>query len=169
MFDHARFAKVLALAGSDADGEALAALRKARDMLRAADLSFTHVAQTFAAGTVRDTTETQYLRQHLATAERFNRMLQSRIDALERQLGALRSRRCKGSPSPKSQSLKRSRAEIAAAMRAIFDDPLSYFLSDREIARRTGLSPQTVGNWRRKLDAEPLPEASTVHYGRRRR
>jgi len=41
MLDISRFAKILALAGSDKDGEALAALRKAQKMLHAAKLSFT--------------------------------------------------------------------------------------------------------------------------------
>jgi hypothetical protein len=44
MLDIVRFTKVLALAGSDMDGEALAALRKVRAMLGAANLSFTDVA-----------------------------------------------------------------------------------------------------------------------------
>ena len=50
MLDIKRFAKLLALAGSDKDYEALAALRKAKAMLRAAKLSFTDVAQSVAVG-----------------------------------------------------------------------------------------------------------------------
>jgi len=50
MLDIARFAKVLALAGSSSDGEALAALRKARSMLAAAKMSFTDVAQSLDTG-----------------------------------------------------------------------------------------------------------------------
>ena len=42
--DFERLSKVLALAGSDQDGEALAALRKAGGMLKAAGLSFTDIA-----------------------------------------------------------------------------------------------------------------------------
>ncbi|KAA0573323.1 hypothetical protein FZ983_30380 [Azospirillum sp. B21] len=42
-FNADRFAKVLALASSDHDGEALAALRKARDMLKAAGKTFSDV------------------------------------------------------------------------------------------------------------------------------
>ncbi|PGH58021.1 hypothetical protein CRT60_08670 [Azospirillum palustre] len=44
-FNADRFAKVLALAGSDQDGEALAALRKAQGMLKAAGMTFTDVSQ----------------------------------------------------------------------------------------------------------------------------
>lgn len=43
--DTARLAKLLALAGSDHDGEALAALRKAGDLLKAAGMSFTDLGQ----------------------------------------------------------------------------------------------------------------------------
>ena len=39
----------------------------------------------------------------------------------------------------------------AAAMRKILSDPELAKLADREIARRTGLAPTTVGNWRRRL------------------
>jgi len=47
--DYERLGKVLALAGSDQDGEALAALRKAGGMLKAAGLSFTDIAQKLKA------------------------------------------------------------------------------------------------------------------------
>lgn len=43
--NHDRLAKLLALAGSNHDGEATAALRKAGEMLKAAGLSFTDVAE----------------------------------------------------------------------------------------------------------------------------
>ena len=47
--DFEKLGKVLALAGSDQDGEALAALRKAGGMLKAAGLSFTDLAQRLKA------------------------------------------------------------------------------------------------------------------------
>lgn len=167
MFDYMRLAKVLALAGSDADGEALAALRKAKIMLQAENLSFTHIAEALAAKSGQSATEAKYLHQHLATLQGQNRSLQIRITQLERQLENLRSQREHGAFSP--GGLKRSRAEIADAMRAIFDDPVASYISDREIARQTGLSPQTVGNWRRKLATEHRADARGVHNGRRRR
>ena len=46
MLNTERFIKVLTLAGSDRDGEALSALRQARRMLAAAGLSFTDIAQS---------------------------------------------------------------------------------------------------------------------------
>jgi hypothetical protein len=36
-------------------------------------------------------------------------------------------------------------------MRRLLSDSTTADLSDRELARRTGLAPQTVGNWRRRL------------------
>ena len=48
--DFEKLSKVLALAGSDQDGEALAALRKAGGMLKAAGLSFTDLGQKLKAG-----------------------------------------------------------------------------------------------------------------------
>jgi hypothetical protein len=44
-----------------------------------------------------------------------------------------------------------SRAAIEATMRAIFADAEQARQRDRELARRTGLSPTTVGAWRRRL------------------
>jgi hypothetical protein len=53
--------------------------------------------------------------------------------------------------APPPPPLKRPRAAIEAAMRKILSDPELAKLADREIARRTGLAPTTVGNWRRRL------------------
>lgn len=47
--DTARLAKLLALAGSDQDGEALAALRKASALLKGAGMSFTDLGQRLVA------------------------------------------------------------------------------------------------------------------------
>jgi hypothetical protein len=51
-------------------------------------------------------------------------------------------------------SLKHSLAAIEARMRAVPRDPQLARLSDRELARRTGISPQAVGNWRRRVAVE---------------
>ena len=50
MLDMEPFAKVLAPADSDIDGEALVAIRKAWKMLQAANISFTDVAQSLGSG-----------------------------------------------------------------------------------------------------------------------
>lgn len=47
--DTAKFTKVMALAGSDQDGEALAALRKAQAMLKSVGMSFVDVAEKVKA------------------------------------------------------------------------------------------------------------------------
>ncbi|MEI8396501.1 MAG: DUF2786 domain-containing protein [Rhodospirillaceae bacterium] len=52
--DFTKLGKVLALAGSDQDGEALAALRKAGGMLKAAGMSFTDVAEKLKAPAVQN-------------------------------------------------------------------------------------------------------------------
>ena len=85
------------------------------------------------------------------------------ITEYEQELKQLRRAQRKGTPH--TGSLKRTRAEIAAKMRAFFGDARLSVLSDREIARLTGLSPQTVGNWRRRLEAERAASRRTVHNG----
>jgi hypothetical protein len=164
MLDISRFIKVLALAGSNVDGEALAALRTAQKMLRASNKSFTDVAQCLESGVPlygsRGTGELARLRVELADALKRILYYQNELD----QLRAMRT----GSAGA---SLKRTRAQIAATMRAIFIDPRLAQLTDREIARRTGLAPQSVGNWRRRIAAERAdkrtPKPGHVNHGRR--
>jgi hypothetical protein len=153
MLDKERFAKVLALAGSDVDGEALAALRTAQKMLRAANLSFTDVAQSFGSGGKSGSNSAVIDRLHATILS-----LHCRLADAEREIDRLRSRK----------GLSRTRAEIAASIRVILKSPDLSRLPDREIARRTGLSPQTVGNWRRRLEAERTSKRHTAHNGRKR-
>jgi hypothetical protein len=158
MLDISRFTKVLALAGSNVDGEALAALHTAHKMLRAANLSFTDVAQSFGSGVkVGGHDELVRLRVRLAQAETLAR-------AYREELARLRAK-----PSASTGgNLKRTRAEIAAMMRGTLKDSRLSQLSDREIDRRAGLSPQAVGNWRQRLEAERASKRRTVHNGRKR-
>jgi hypothetical protein len=104
-------------------------------------------------------------RQAATRLRRENARLQARIarleEALKKQGGAPSHRR----PEPPHQrppeppppepdqtgGLKRSRASIEAEMRRLLGDPETARLPDRELSRRTGLSPQTIGNWRRRL------------------
>jgi hypothetical protein len=162
MLDITRFAKLLALAGSDMDGEALAALRKANAMLRAAKLSFTDVAQSVAVGNGVGQ-EAERLQKRVAELEEHLFNCLEQITEYEQEL-----RRAQSSGPPHTGSLKRTRAEIAAKMRDLLGDAHLSVLSDREIARCTGLSPQTVGNWRRRLEAERAASRRTVHHGRKR-
>jgi hypothetical protein len=151
MFNIERFAKVLAVAGSDKDGEALSALRKARSMLADAGLTFTDVAQSIgkAGGHHgRQSGDTEALRGLLLVTEIELEACRHEIEQYKRQLKKLEHERTT------KKTLKRSLAAIEARMRAVLNDPRLARLSDRELARRTGISPQAVGNWRRRLAAE---------------
>ena len=106
MLGISRFAKILALAGSDKDGEALAALRKAQKMLHAAKLSFTDVAQSFEAGRHGSSgSDADRLQRRLADAEKLNMAYRYELAELRAML----------SKAP-GGSLRRTRAEIAARM-----------------------------------------------------
>jgi hypothetical protein len=171
MLNTDRFAKVLALAGSNMDGEALSALRKVRSMLAGAGLSFTDVAQSIGktGGHSGHSAEIDSLRRRLRGAETDLSMSRHEIKAykekleqLQRQVAAVRSQR-------RGTNLKRSLAQIEARMRSVLGDPRLSCLSDRELARRTGISPQAVGNWRRRLEGEREPARGHVHSGQRSR
>jgi hypothetical protein len=167
MLDITRFAKVLALAGSDIDGEALAALRKVKAMLSAANLSFTDVAQSLATGGGSGH-EADRLRKRVADLEnQLDTYLATHLAQIAGYEQELKQQRRRAQPGgrPRMGSLKRTRAEIETNMRGVLGDAQLSQLSDREIARNLGLAPQTVGNWRRRL----ATERRTVHSGRRRR
>ena len=150
-----QFCKVLALAGSDRDGEALSALRRAHKMLAAAGLSFTDVAQSIGkTGGHRPREhdgEAEALRQELTETEVELDLCRCELEQSQRKLKELERTR------PGGKSLKRSLAAIEARMRAVLRDRRLARLSDRELARRTGLSAQTVGNWRRRVATERAP------------
>src|ERR1700684_2955981 len=151
MLDITRFSKVLALAGSNIDGEALAALRKARAMLSAANLSFTDVAQALPSGGGSGH-EADRVRKRVADLEkRIDTYIAEIVRYEKRELK--QRRRAQPAGPPRAGTLKRTRAEIEANMRGVFGDAQLSCLSDREIARNLGLAPQTVGNWRRRLAA----------------
>jgi hypothetical protein len=155
--------KVFAMAGSDFDGEVLASIRTAKSMLDAANLSFTDVAQSIDPTGSR-AHELSGLRTRLAESEQCVAAHLQKIKAYQQELTQLR-RAGSTHPSPLGGgSLKRTRAEIEDRMRTILGDALHANSSDREIGRLTGISPQAVGNWRRRLKAE----REAVHNGRRR-
>jgi hypothetical protein len=87
-FDRARFLKVLALAESDMDGEALAAIRKATAMARTAGLS---LGEAVGSGATSYDTEFQRgqvvrLETRLKKAERERESLAARVEALQEEL-----------------------------------------------------------------------------------
>jgi hypothetical protein len=183
--DIEKFDKILALASSDRDGEALAALRKARHMLNEAGLTFRDIAT--APKTVPPKPQAQPA-EHLGL----------KVVILERALNAARAEVLKWNEAARSAKVEREAAtaslaariadlerDLAAArpvkieptaaekrrtMMALLRDPVTTSLSNREIARRCGLAPQTVCNWRNRLiaafGAEGAPQRVVTRSGR---
>jgi hypothetical protein len=168
MLNTDRFAKVLALAGSNMDGEALAALRKARVMLADAGLSFIDLALSIgkAGGHPGHSGEVERLRRQLVLAEVDLDVCRKEIEDYKQQLKQLQ---CERSRAGSATNLRRSLAAIETRMRAVLGDARLSKLSDRELARRSGMSPQAVGNWRRRLVAERAAAQRGVHSGQRSR
>lgn len=159
MLNTARFTKILALAGSDRDGEALSALRKARAMLTDAGLTFTDVAQSVGKTGGRhghQTAEAEALKRRLLVAEFERDAFRNEMEECRRKVKELEREQTQ------RKSLRRSMAMIEARMRAVLRDRRLARLSDRELARRTGISAQAVGNWRRRLAAEQAARGAKV-------
>ena len=178
--DIEKLAKVLALVDSSSEGEALAALRRARDMLGAADMGFVDLlrqrhpprggefperkaaylevlvrdlkarleaAEAEAEAAQRDIQEvTRDFTRRIVDLDQNKHAegecLSARIEELERALER----------APVEKRTATDRREIVIAM---LQDPTTAKLSNREIARQLGISPQTVSNWRKKLDKGP--------------
>ena len=201
--DRDKLAKVLALAASPNDGEARAALGRAREMLAAAGLEFRDLVHSnrrfperraaYLEVLVRDLkarlalseAEAQALRRKAQeTARDFAgqiarlgiekqqqaQSLQQRIAALETRLAGaevnrtvepepVRSGPAPSAPVPSAPvpSAQGGTSRRRAAVIALLENPETTGLSNREIARRVGVSPQTVSNWRHKL-AETAPK-----------
>lgn len=207
-----RLRKVLALADSNQDGEALAALRKAQTLLAAEGLTLAALAQGSAetatpdpapaaddwsrqlaiqlvedlqrevaehkrqlrdaerrlAAARRETTRAKRegaRLKGLAEAAALNKLelevahrdevarLTDHVERLTRRADAI------GRVAPGLASIaggsevlpRRTHAEIRAAVTAALDDPELSALPDRALARRIGVSHQTVVNYRRRL------------------
>ncbi len=195
-----RLDKVLALVGSDKEGEAVAALRMARQMLGRAGLSFRDIfdpARNAAPAAAPDPPDpdghsrlkTMILEASLKEArkelEKWNRLAREEKDLREQETAALAAeietlRRARteapagppaGAPtgvpaSPPTGAYGEAGSPLRASdrRRIVIDrlrDPETRNLSDRAIARQLGVSPQTVGNWRKRLaeTAEQVSEA----------
>lgn len=179
--DPAKLAKVLAMAESEHQGEALSALRAARIMLSRAGLTFRDLANSAArpaagpepAPTPPQPPVTQPPPDQVVLG------LRRQVGDLEREVAALKRQLDKANGDMEKQkeeadrwrTLARETAEklwdLGKALerrhsrhttvekrRAILDhlqDPGSAMLSDHEIARRVGTSVQVVAHWRRRL------------------
>ena len=170
--DRDKLAKVLALVDSPSDGEALAALRLARQMLAAAGLEFRDLLP--GGGRSFPDRRVPYLEALIgdlkarlaaseAEAEALRRAKRETAQDFARQVAALGLEKRQQSESLKHriEDLKRRLAEAGRSARnngtkreavlALLWDPETQGLTNREIARRAGVSPQTVSRWRRKL------------------
>jgi DNA-binding NarL/FixJ family response regulator len=170
--DAGKLAKVLALADSEQEGEALAAVRAAGGMLAKAGLSFADLLN--APPSPRCAAVDEYWLRHVALHvvealqdevagyKREAKDLQRRLNRAQRDLArARREAACwkaaaesaggasavQGADAPP----RRTHAAIRSAIEAYLADPVKTALSDREIARRVGVSNQTVSNHRKRL------------------
>jgi hypothetical protein len=186
--DIEKFDKVLALASSDRDGEALAALRKARAMLSEAGLSFRDIAAA---------PKTAPAAPRIQPQPRSDEHLGLRVVILEKALNAARAEVLKWNEAARATRLESETATASLATRiaelerelatsqpvtepsaadkrrtmlALLREPATASLSNREIARRCGLAPQTVCNWRNRLvsafGAEGAPQRVVTRAGR---
>ena len=178
--DPEKFAKVLALAESDHHGEAQSALRAARIMLTRAGLSFRDLAAmaresdgwavpppgpavvpTGVAGAGEDTWRRK-VRELEARVRELELTIEQQDAELIRQRGEtkrwhLLARETAEKLWDVGQALetKRARAALAVDKRKVLiealRDPVSFGLSDRELARRCGVTPNAVAYWRWRI------------------
>ncbi|PWC80977.1 hypothetical protein TSH100_28390 [Azospirillum sp. TSH100] len=185
--DPDKLAKVLAMAESEHQGEALSALRAARIMLSRAGLSFRDLAER-ARTPVPHAPEPPPAAQPSEPAhapapppppDELVRGLRRQVKDLELELATLRRQLDKAAGDAdrqreeadrwrtlaretaeklwdmgKALERKHSRHADTDKRRAVLEllqDPGSALLSDREIARRVGVSAHDVAHWRRRM------------------
>ncbi len=173
----ARLAKVLALMASPIDGEALAAARMVLSLLRSQGIASDDFAQILGSpagpaplgrGTASEG-KVHALETRLSAANATIKALKAELshwqskvwDAasvvadLEDRLNQAEKRETTEpvDPSPVAPiaELPRTHKQKSAAIKTLLTDPKTGALSDRELARRLLVSPQTIGNWRRRL------------------
>lgn len=178
--DPDKLAKVLAMVESEHQGEAVSALRAARIMLSRAGMSFRDLAAgarprperqeppAVATPPAKPPPPDEVvlgLRRQVADLERevasLKRQLDKSTGELDRQKDEVERWRSLARETAeklwdlgKALERRRMRHTSADKRRAILDhlqDPGSAMLSDHEIARRVGASPQVVAHWRRRL------------------
>ncbi|PWC36211.1 hypothetical protein [Azospirillum sp. TSO35-2] len=180
--DPDKLAKVLAMAESEHQGEALSALRAARIMLSRAGLSFRDLAERARSPAMPEAPPAAASPGAPAQPpppDEVVRGLRRQVKDLELELATLRRQLDKAAGDADRQreeadrwrTLARDTAEKLWDMgkalerkhshhadtdkrRAVLEllqDPGSALLSDREIARRVGVSAHDVTHWRRRL------------------
>jgi DNA-binding transcriptional ArsR family regulator len=162
-----RLAKVLQLLGSPHDGEALSAARRTIAILRQTGLEPDEVAKRLTSAPTGNVAQhrTILLETQLAAANSSIVALKAELKHWQDQAWAAASlvaeledsvRQARAIPPDAANdspdgALPRTQAEKRAAIMALLRDPATSGLADRELARRLALSPQTIGNWRRRL------------------
>lgn len=183
--DPDKLAKVLAMAESEHQGEALSALRAARIMLSRAGLSFRDLAERARTPVPPPAPEPPPAAEPAGAPapppppDELVRGLRRQVKDLELELATLRRQLDKASGDAdrqreeadrwrtlaretaeklwdmgKALERKHSRHADTDKRRAVLEllqDPGSALLSDREIARRVGVSPHDVSHWRRRM------------------
>ncbi len=175
VMDLEKFAKVLALAESDHHGEAQSALRAARIMLARAGLTFRDLAASAKASEptafvpsnvpgAGDDTFRRKIRELEARVRELEHTVEHQDAELIRQRGEakrwhLLARETAEKLWDVGQALESKRISTAAAtdkrkqLIEILRDPASTDWSDREIARRIGITPNAVSYWRWRIAA----------------
>lgn len=189
--DFEKFAKIIALADSDKPGEANAALRAVRRMLYDAGLSFRDFAEMARrpAATSAPASDLHLELQIKGLAKRL-REREAEISRLNSEIATWRdlawsntaelenyNDKLSGEVEELKERLydtakqRRRNADKQAAVLHYLKNPALAHLSDREIARRTGVSPQTVCNWRKRLagDGPQAVERTFLRGGREHR
>ena len=173
----ARLAKVLALMASPIDGEALAAARMALSLLRAQGIAPDDFAQILgnpgssSASAHGNASEAKIhaLESRLSAANAAIKALKAELshwqskvweaaskvadleDRLHQSEKQMATTRANPAPMAPPAGLPRTHKQKSAAITTLLTDPKTGDLSDRELARRLLVSPQTIGNWRRRL------------------
>jgi len=183
--DRDRLDKLLALADSDRDAEAIAALRAARDVLSRSGLRLVDVWRIAVSsnefgdagtghepggslGWALDSAHEEVTRLHAVIAGLEDRLAEAQAALQETRIDTRQA----SAPEPSSAEgvdrlldgfrrlerrlsadtkAGRRHADIRDAVLSHLEDPETSRLSNREIARRIGVSPQTVCNWRRRI------------------
>jgi hypothetical protein len=167
-----RFAKIMAMMSSNQDGEALNALRHAQAMLAEEKMSFLDVANRFRQSAGKTSADFDDRDELMSAA------LKARIDAAQARQDAEQAKRetawAQQQANWAKQEIEQLKQEVEwarqmveqarqdaeqgktvadrrATVIAMIQDPANRGRSDRDIAATVGVSPQTVGNLRRKL------------------
>ncbi len=182
-----KFSKVIALAESDEPGEASAALHVMRKMLTDAGINLRDFGEMLRGprsdggiGSIHFELQirglAKRLREREAEVSRLNREIatwrelawsntQELTDSNQKLVAEVEELKAR---LHSAQTRPRRNADKRAAVLFYLRNPDHSKLSDREIARRAGVSPQTVCNWRKRLyPAAPAnPERTFVRAGK---